>query len=706
MCRFHSGQRTSWPASQSASLNVPSLDQLLLDLAKGRISLDVATGQLSGLIEQQPKQVRQITARVQMEIAAGRLAHDSGRALLNAIQQADGKTAVLRNEPRPMVEPTLVRPENAAEATAVQAPDNTQQMADVQGNSAETTQVKPSATAAHDEATHYRGSAAASDVTQRAIPPKPTGDSDSTIATSGDTTSDETALRPNPRTDADVTVGASTIAQSPKSTGRAKSQGAVPTDDDATIRTVRDPAAFPSTSARTVQLPTAGASAYAKTLKTPEQTEAALGLPEHSSDTTQGQQGPLEPGSVIKQRFLLETMIGKGGMGLVFGAIDRRKEEAKDPNPRVALKVLNADFQRHPQSFMALQREARKAQSLAHPNVVTVFDFDRDGETVYMTMELLKGRSLDSIVREVRGKGIGREIALPIIRGIAEGLAYAHRKGIVHSDLKPGNVFVIGDGTPKILDFGIARAVPNANAEEGQDVFDAGSLGAYTEAYATDEMVDGIDPHPADDLYALGIIGYELLTGFHPYQRHSAPNARKLGLKLPPLKGLKRREAQALERCLSFERKDRPKDANEFLKLFRGVTALQQATLAATAVLALVSGYLWYQNYRETTPAVPFSELPVQTQQEITGLMQEGEELWGFYQREDNPYTLQQSIEMYAHAYALHPRNRDAVKGLRRGADALLKLARDETERHQAAERLQQVSAYYRNYDPVVDAAR
>ena len=108
-------------------------------------------------------------------------------------------------------------------------------------------------------------------------------------------------------------------------------------------------------------------------------------------DAGEGHHGPLEPGSIIKKRFVLETLLGKGGMGLVFGAIDRRKEEARDPNPRVALKVLNADFQRHPQAFMALQREARKAQTLAHPNVVTVFDFDRDGDAVYMTMELLEG---------------------------------------------------------------------------------------------------------------------------------------------------------------------------------------------------------------------------------------------------------------------------------------------------------------------------
>ncbi len=376
---------------------------------------------------------------------------------------------------------------------------------------------------------------------------------------------------------------------------RAPTEVAPTADPDATIKTMRPQVA--ETAARTLQAaPPTSQSAYAPTLKTPGPGAAYAptmqAAPITGPDGTQvisnrlvgsleeageGHHGPLEPGSVIKKRFVLEKVLGKGGMGLVFGAIDRRKEEARDPNPRVALKVLNADFQRHPQAFMALQREARKAQTLAHPNVVTVFDFDRDGDAVYMTMELLQGRSLDSMTREARGKGIKREVALPIIRGIAEGLAYAHRKGIVHSDLKPGNVFITEeDGAAKILDFGIARAVPSMNTEASRDVFDAGSLGAYTEAYATDEMIDGVDPHPADDMYALGIIAYELLTGFHPYSRHSAPAARKLGLKPDPLKGLKRKEAKAIERCLSFDRKRRPQNAGDFLKLFRGVTALQR----------------------------------------------------------------------------------------------------------------------------------
>ena len=336
-----------------------------------------------------------------------------------------------------------------------------------------------------------------------------------------------------------------------------------------------------------------------------------------------------------------------------------------------------------------------------------MFDFDRDGDTVYMTMELLEGRSLDSIVREGRGHGNRPEIAIPIVLGIAEGLAYAHRKGIVHSDLKPGNVFIAADGTAKILDFGIARAVPSSVTEQNRDEFDAGSLGAYTEAYATDEMVAGVDPHPADDMYALGIIAYELVTGFHPYQRHAAPNARKLGIKPAPLKGLKRKQARAIESCLSFERKDRPQNANEFLKAFRGVTRLQKATLAASAVLAITAGYLWYQNYVETSPAIPFGQLPAEIQRDFRAAMQEGNEAWAFYQRDGFTDAIDSALTKYAEAYDMHPRNREAVAALSRAADAALGTAGNDTElRRQIAQNLQGRSAYFRKYAPVVEAAR
>jgi hypothetical protein len=461
----------------------------------------------------------------------------------------------------------------------------------------------------------------------------------------------------------------------------------------------------PYTQTKTDETP--APSAYAPTLKSGEATEIISNrLVPSLAEDDELRTEDLRPGAVINKRFVLDTLLGRGGMGLVFGAIDRRKEEAADPNPKVALKVLNADFQRHPQSFMALQREARKAQTLAHPNVVTVFDFDRDGSVVYMTMELLKGRPLETLVKEARGKGVSRDTALPIIRGVAEGLAYAHRKGIVHSDLKPGNIFLTADGTAKILDFGIARAVPSAGSEEPveADIFDAGTLGAYTEAYATDEMVEGIDPHPADDMYSLGIIAYELLTGSHPYQRHSAPGARSLGIKYPPIKGLRLREARAIERCLSFDRRTRPQSAGEFLKLFRGITALQKASFAVAASLALVSGYLWYQNRVEVGPAIAFEKLPLHVQSDFKAKMATGKEFWEFWLKEQIFDQLDGAMKSFSDAYALHPRNREAVDALKMAGDAELALGQDIPQRQEIACTLQATSDFFRKYPPVLKA--
>ena len=197
------------------------------------------------------------------------------------------------------------------------------------------------------------------------------------------------------------------------------------------------------------------------------------------------------PGYKLRGRYLLEEMIGQGAMGQVWRAKDLLGEEARDRNPYVAVKVLNSDFEQRPDAFIALHREAMRAQKLAHPNIVTVHVFDRDEASgrAFIAMELLEGQPLDRVIRKAGTRGLAREQALPIIRGMAEGLAYAHRKGIVHSDFKPANVFLTSDGTPKILDFGIARAIQVADAEgiRGAVAGGDGGFEGYTLRYAAPE---------------------------------------------------------------------------------------------------------------------------------------------------------------------------------------------------------------------------
>jgi predicted Ser/Thr protein kinase len=412
---------------------------------------------------------------------------------------------------------------------------------------------------------------------------------------------------------------------------------------------------------------------------------------------------PLKAGSTIKGRFLLKEEIGHGGMGIVFSAIDRRKTEARDPNPLVAIKILNEEVAKHPAAFMTLQREARKSQTLAHPNVATVFDFDRDGERVFMSMELLHGQPLDVLLRDVNRPVMSKEQAMPIIKGVGEGLAYAHRKGIVHSDLKPANIFLTDEGTTKILDFGIARAVPSTNVLAGpKDLYEAKAPRAYTEAYATAEMVAGEDPHPADDVYALGLIAYQLFTGFHPYQQCSVPKAREAGFKATAPMMLTRREWRVLERSLSFNREDRPRDAAEFLAQFAGVTPRQKAWIAASVVLALVAAFVSYQRYEEAGPSVAFEQLPAQTQQEFKAFMHDGDRLWQFYDKEHNLLALQEAVDQYAQAYELHPRNRQAVGALKRAADAALEATRDQPQQQREfARALAQRSGYLAAYPPI-----
>lgn len=268
-------------------------------------------------------------------------------------------------------------------------------------------------------------------------------------------------------------------------------------------------------------------------------------------------------GTVIKDRYKLVSHLGVGGVGQIFDALDL----AQANETHVTLKLVAVNLQRSPYAFEALTAAVRQARHLDHPNIVRVFDIDHDGERVFITMEPLRGRWLSGMVREVRNKGMSYEAAWPIIEGIANGLAHAHAREVVHSDLSPHAVFVSDDGVAKILGFALGRALPESN--ESLDVLDTLTLRAYTEAYTADAWAQQGAPHPADDLYPLGVIAYEMLTGVHPFSRCSLSVARQKGLTCPPIDGLNRRARKLIERCLSFDRAVRPKDGRTFVKRMR-----------------------------------------------------------------------------------------------------------------------------------------
>jgi predicted Ser/Thr protein kinase len=208
-------------------------------------------------------------------------------------------------------------------------------------------------------------------------------------------------------------------------------------------------------------------------------------------------------GEVIANRYELEELCGTGGMSSVFRAYDRQLERS------VALKVLHEQFADDGESVERFRREARSAAQLSHPHIVTVIDRGADAGRQFIVFEYVDGENLKQLV--------GRSGRLPLARAlelsceVAEGLAFAHANGLVHRDVKPQNILVNGEGAAKVTDFGIARSL---DAEHGVTL--TGTV-LGTSTYLSPEQASGQPVTPATDVYSLGVVLWELLTGDVPF---------------------------------------------------------------------------------------------------------------------------------------------------------------------------------------------
>lgn len=268
-------------------------------------------------------------------------------------------------------------------------------------------------------------------------------------------------------------------------------------------------------------------------------------------------------GFTLKDRFVLETKVGIGGMGTVYKARDKRKEEAGIKNPFIAIKIVNDQYKEHPQVFQTLQMEAAKAQALAHSNIVRIYDFDRDGDIAFITMEYLEGRTLKQMLATHALQNLHLPQKMALIFEIAAALIYMHKQGYAHADLKPSNIFITNNLQVKLIDFGFSHS-----ALTPQTVPDTDSILTYSPLYASYEILNGNAATHADDVYALACVTYELLMGHHPYQKKNAQQAQEAQTKVIPITGLHKKQWQALKKALAIKRNERYGSIEQFLNDF------------------------------------------------------------------------------------------------------------------------------------------
>src|SRR5574341_25119 len=229
----------------------------------------------------------------------------------------------------------------------------------------------------------------------------------------------------------------------------------------------------------------------------------------------------MEEGRLVNNRYQLLERLGTGGMADVYRARDLMLERT------VAVKVLRSNYSSEPGFQERFRQEARAAANLSHPNIVTVHDFGLDHGQLFIVMEYIPGKDLKTLLRQ-RGR-YSVEEAIPLIVQACAGIGYAHRAGLVHCDIKPHNMIVTPDGRLKVTDFGIARALSTIMPDERADVVWG------SPQYFSPEQAVGEAPSPASDVYSLGVVLYEVLTGALPFAAPSSEELARLHLEQPPI---------------------------------------------------------------------------------------------------------------------------------------------------------------------------
>ena len=223
--------------------------------------------------------------------------------------------------------------------------------------------------------------------------------------------------------------------------------------------------------------------------------------------------------SLLSGRYRLLKKVGLGGMAHVYQARDLKLQRD------VAVKILREDWISDALFRANFLQEARAAANLSHPNIVTIFDFGHDNDRIFIVMEYIDGIDLKTLIR--RKNHFAIDEAITVMTKICQGVGYAHRAGLVHCDLKPQNILITSDGAAKITDFGISRALATVNPEEQSEIVWGSPL------YFSPEQARGEAPSPSSDVYSLGVIFFEMLTGEPPFSAQDSTSLAEMHIGTP-----------------------------------------------------------------------------------------------------------------------------------------------------------------------------
>jgi serine/threonine-protein kinase Stk1 len=260
---------------------------------------------------------------------------------------------------------------------------------------------------------------------------------------------------------------------------------------------------------------------------------------------------------VLAGRYRIERLLGAGGMGAVYRARDLLSEQFGDPDPYVALKVLSEEFAEAPDANALLYSEFVLTRRLRHDNVLRLhtFEVDADCQRAFITMELMRGLTLDKLLCE-RPLGLPRKELLDIAVPLLGALAYAHARGVLHGDMKPSNVMLSEEGL-RLFDFGLGQA--QEGIFPGLPHLSHDRFNAWTPGYAAPELLEGQPLSASADVYAVACVIYELTGGKHPFGRLPSTQARDehLDRELHAPKNLPKHCWLALRTALALDVADR-----------------------------------------------------------------------------------------------------------------------------------------------------